>query len=584
MKYTKILVVLTAVLFIYACSGLKKSVKSSDAVDKENKADEISDEKKSEFEYLFIEALKQKTIGDMQRAVSLLSSCLEIDPSSSSAMYELANIHAANNDLTSASLLLEKAITINQENKWYRLSLATIYQRAKKYEEAAGIYRQMAEKDPDNLEYIYMNARLLEEAKKFDDAIKAYNQLESETGINEQISVAKQQIFVEQGKIKEAFAEIRKLIEYDRSESKYYGLLADLYLSQGDKENALANYNKILEMDPDNGYVHFSLSNYYLESGDSIRSFKETTLGFASDEVDLDTKLHLYFMLTEEDSESKITDEQRQELIGILKKSNPGEFLVFTLSAEYYLAKDKPAEARIELLNALEINQGDYVIWERVLYIDNELQDWKGLSDHSEKALELFPNQPQVYFLNAIACLQLEKFDETIKICDEGIEYVVDNYQLKGQLIMVKGEAFYKKNQKSEAFKLFDEAVKLDPENYIALNNYAYYLSLESQDLEKAERMSGKVIEKFPNNPTYLDTYAWVLFKRKNYSLAKFYMENALTNGGNTNPTLLEHMGDILFMMEKKSEASEYWQKARENGGESEVLDRKIRDQQYYEK
>ena len=121
------------------------------------------------------------------------------------------------------------------------------------------------------------------------------------------------------------------------------------------------------------------------------------------------------------------------------------------------------------------------------------------------------------------------------------------------------------KNQVQDAFKLFDKAVDLDKENHIALNNYAYYLSLNGQNLDKAERMSGRVIEQFPNNPTYLDTHAWVLFKKGEFSLAKFYMESALNNGGGDNATLLEHYGDILYKLNKVDEAVKYWEKAKDH-------------------
>ena len=578
------IVLIVSAGFLFACSGVQKTVKTEADAQVKTEATQLAEEKKNEFEYLFIEALKQKTIGDLKKSVSLLSSCLEIDPASSAAMYELANIHAANNDLTSASMLIEKAISINPGNKWYNLSLATIYQRLKKFEDAARVYQKLLTADPDNIEYLFLAARLLEEAKKYEEAIKAYNQLEIKVGINEQISVARQQLYLEMGKSKEAFTEIRKLIDFNPEESKYYGLLADLYLNQGDKVNALKYYHKILEMDPENGFVHFSLANYFQETGDTIKSYEQSRLGFAAPRVDIETKLQLYFMLTSDSAEVTITDTQQEELIEVLKKANPDEFLVYTLSAERFIRKEQPEKARGELLNALAINQGDYMLWERVLFIDNDLQDWQGLYEHSRKVIDLFPNQPQVFFLNAIACFQMEKYDETVKISEEGLDMVVDNPQLKGQLMMIKGEAKYKQGLKSPAYQLFDEALKQDPENYMAMNNYAYYLSLDSTDLEKAEMMSGKVIEKFPENSTYLDTYAWVLFKRKNYTLAKFYMENALSNGGNDNSTLLEHMGDIMFMMDKKTEAIDYWQKAKRNGGQSELLDIKIRDRNYYDK
>jgi len=295
------------------------------------------------------------------------------------------------------------------------------------------------------------------------------------------------------------------------------------------------------------------------------------------------TKLQLYMMLSANREKSNLTEEKEDALIQILVDKHPDEFLVYTIRADNFIRKNKLAKARTELLKALDINASDYLIWERVLFIDNDLQDWEGLYEHSRKAMELFPNQPQVYFLNAVASLQLENFEKTMDISEEGLDYVVDNPQLEGQFLMLKGEALYKQEKKDKAFEIFDEAVLLDPDNHIALNNYAYYLSLSEKDLDKAERMSGKVVERFPDNSTYLDTHAWVLFKKGEYSLAKFYMESAIKNGGDQNPTLLEHYGDILYKLEKPEEAIKFWQKAKDNGGNSEVLERKIKEQKYFE-
>lgn len=576
-------------IIIFSCSGTKTitkqegTKKANTNVTAEIDTTTISDQKQQEFEYLFVEALKQKMFGNAQKAIQLLSSCLNINPNSSTAMYELANIHAANNDFTSASLLLEKAISIDAQNKWYKLLLAQIYQQMRKYTEAADLYDQLLQREPENLEYLYMKAALLTNAKKYDDAIRAYDTMEKKMGVNEQISVAKQQIYVSEGKIDDAFKEIDKLIKNNPNESKYYGLLADLYKSQGDSVKALENYNKILKMDPSSGFVHFSLANFYLDQGNVDKSFEETIKGFSSDNVDIQTKLQLYMMLTANPEKSKITEVKEEKLIQLLLEKHPDEYLVHTIYADFLLKRKKLAEARAELLKSIEIQGSDYMVWERVLFIDNDLQEWDSLYNHSKKAVELFPNQPQVYFLNAVACIQLEKFDETITIADEGLNYVVDNQQLKGQFLMLKGEGLYKQNKLDEAFKLFDKSVQLDPDNYVALNNYAYYLSVSGRDLDKAERMSGRVIEQFPDNPTYLDTHAWVLFKRGNYTLAKFYIQSAINNGGDKNPTLLEHYGDILFMLKKTDEARQYWEKAKNNGGTSAVLDRKIREKKYIE-
>jgi len=572
------------VLFVVvvSCSGSKNITEQQlvNAAVKSSKT-ELPEQKRMEFDYLFSEALKQKMFGNPQNAIQILSSCLEIDPNSSAAMYELASIHAANKDFTSATLLLEKAISINSGNVWYKQMLAQIYQQTKRFDDAARVYDDLLKNDPENQQFLYTKAMMLASAKKYDEAIKTFKTLEQETGINEQISVEIQELYLLNGQVEKAFQEIEKLINSNPSETRYYGLLADLYQNQGDSVNALKNYNKILEIDPESGFVHFSLSSYYLENNQFEKSFEETKKGFSSKNVELQTKVQLYMMLASNREQSKLTDEKELELIQILIDNHPGGFLVYTIQADNFLRNNKLAEAREAMLKALDLENNDYMIWERLLFIDNDLQDWQVLYEHSTNAIELFPNQPNVYLLKSVACIQLEKYDETITVIDEGLDFVVDNPALKGQMLMLKGEALYKQNKIDEAFELFDKSVELSPENYVGLNNYAYYLSLVGRELDKAERMSGKVVERFPDNSTYLDTYAWVLFKKGNYTLAKFYMEAAIKYGGEDNAVMLEHYGDILFMLNKLEEAKQYWKKAKENGGKSEVLLQKIKEQKY---
>lgn len=578
MRNSIILIAFSAIFFFNAC---KSSQKAATSVQATTSVQELPDDKKKEFEYLFVEALKQKMIGNQQRAVSLLSACLEIDPNSAAAMFELANMHVANNDLTSATLLLEKAITINPTNKWYKLLLARIYSQTSKFAESALLYDQLIRIEPENQEFIYMKAMMLASAKKYDESIKAFNDLEKKIGINEHLTLMKEQVYMDAGRTKEAFAEIQRLIEFNPQEPRYYGLLADAYLDQGDKENALKYYNKILEMDPENGYVHFSLANYYRSENNVELSFDHTAKGFASNDVDLETKLQLYLLHTGSREEFKFTDEQIESLINILIEIHFDDFRVYTVYAEYLIRNKRFADAREQLINVVDLGINDFMVWQQLLYLDNELQDWQGLYDHTKSVIDIFPNQPEFYFFHAIACVQLSKPDEAIAIADEGLMYVVDNPQMEGQLTFIKGESYYKLNRLDDAFRYFDEALKIEPDNFIALNNYAYYLSLAERDLEKAERMSAKVVERFPDNPTYLDTYAYVLFKKGNYSLAKFYMETALKNGGNENPTLLDHYGDILFMLDRLDDAVSYWEKAREFGSDSEIIEQKIKEKRY---
>ncbi len=567
-----------------SCGTTKKQVSS--AVQAKPEAVEetkISDDDKNEFEYTFIEGLKQKMIGNQQAAITLFSKCLEINPNSSSAMFELAKIHSGNGDQTSSSLLLEKAINIDPENKWYKVLLAQIYQQGKQYKKAADLYQQLYKLDPENLEYLYMNGALLSSAEKSDQAIEVYNELEKKIGISDQISVEKQQILQASGKKKEAQAELQKLIDYNPKEPRYYGLMADYFLSEKDEANALKYYLKILEIDPDNGFVLFSLTSFYRQKEDKEKAWEYIHKGFQNKSADVETKIQYYLMMTAEEKPF-FTESQVNELVETLIKTNGDDYRVFTVYAEYLISKGKLPEAREQLRKVLETNKDNYLIWERMLLISNDLLDFKSIYTDAEKAIDLFPNQPILYGLRAVACLQLEKYTEALDILKEGEPYLLDNKPMKIQFELYKAEANYKLNRVAEAFKAFDDVISLDPENWLAMNNYAYYLSVRNENLEKAELLSGKAVRANPENSTYLDTYAWVLFMRKDYNLAKFYMETAIKNGGDKNGVIVEHYGDILYMLGQKDKALEQWKKAQEIGDGSELLGEKIKQQRYLDK
>jgi len=566
-----------------ACSSNRTLVENNEVAKTEISETLLPEDQAKEFEYLFIEGLKQKKLGKVQNAVSLFSRCLEIDPNSAASMYELAGIHYANKDLTSASLLLEKAIQINDQNKWYKLMYGQILQQRKQFAEAAEIYQQLVNQEPDNKEYLFNLAMLYSMAEKYQEAIETYNLLESKIGLNEQISVAKQQVYVAWGKPEKAFEEINKLIASDPENPQYYGLLAELYQSQGDQQNALKNYMKILEIDPENGFVHFSLASYYIEKGDKETAFDHIKKAFANEGLEADTKIQYYMMQTANKDDAEWTNDQISELLDILLKTHPDDNRLYTLFAEHLLRQNKLEEAREYLRKYLETDSSNFVIWQQVLFISNDLMDFESVYDDSKAAIELFPNQPVLYALNAVACLQKENYKEVLEVLTEGEPYLLDNQKMKSQFEMYKAEANYKLGNVEDAFKAYDEVVKLDPNNYMALNNYAYYLSLRGESLEKAERMSGKVVQENPDKPTYLDTYAWVLFKRKDYQLALFYIESAIDKGGEDNAVLIEHHGDILFMLGKKDEAMKKWKEAQKLGDASSVLDQKILESKYIE-
>jgi Tfp pilus assembly protein PilF len=178
--------------------------------------------------------------------------------------------------------------------------------------------------------------------------------------------------------------------------------------------------------------------------------------------------------------------------------------------------------------------------------------------------------------LNSVGLLQLKQYDSLLSLLDSGEVHAKDNPKLLSQLNTYRGEAYYNKKNFPAACNAFEKSITQDPQNYMAMNNYAYYLSVKGEKLDTAEKLSGTVIQANPDNATYLDTYAWVLFKKKDFKLAKFYMESALSKVTDDSAVLVEHYGDILYFLNDKQNALEQWKKSLGMGNASPTLREKI--------
>ena len=148
--------------------------------------------------------------------------------------------------------------------------------------------------------------------------------------------------------------------------------------------------------------------------------------------------------------------------------------------------------------------------------------------------------------------------------------------------MLFRSEAYHYTKNYTESDKYFDKALKLEPKNAVTLNNYAYYLSLRNENLEKAEAMSKLSNEISVDNSTYEDTYAWVLYVMKRYEDAKTWIEKAIAHGGDQSGTIVEHYGDILYKLNRPADAVEQWKKARQLGDASEQIDLKITGQKIF--
>jgi tetratricopeptide (TPR) repeat protein len=573
---------LPLILLVISCKVPQQTTKVVVPEEESKSLSLLTDDQKQQFQYLFVEGIKQRTIGNNEEAIKIFSRCLEMDPYSSSSLYEIANIHLVRGDFQSAMMMLEKAVSLNPQNQYYLILLAKVYQQNKLYEKAADSFAVLAELTPDNTDYPIFRAEMLSMAGKLDEALACYNELEQKWGVTEEVTLGKQGIFIKQGKKQEAYREIGNLVAKYPGESKYYGLLADMYLADSIMDKSLEYYNKVLQYKPNDGFAHFSLSNYYRVAGNYDKSYGHLKMGFESSDLELEAKIQMYMLLAQSE-DHPLKEDQQLELINVLIDKHVDDERPRALLAEYYLAKKKFKEAREQFRLVVGINKGNYAYWERLLFIDNDLLDWESLHQDSKAAIKYFPEQPVLYILDAVSMLQMGNYQEIFAVLDSAEANAKDNNQVLSQVYTYRAEAFYKQKKYENAYSWFEKVVEIDPQNYMAMNNYAYYLSLRSIKLDVAEKLSSSVVQNNPNNSTYLDTYAWVLFKKKDFKLAKFYMESALSNSKEESPVLIEHYGDILFFLNDKEKAVQQWKKSLKMGNPSKVLPEKIKTVTFFE-
>lgn len=540
------------------------------------KKGELSEQEKAKAEGLFIDATKERLLGNPANAAELYKECLKIDANNSAAMYELATIYFNARKDEQAVELINQAVKIDPKNEWYRLLLSDIYSQTGKNSEAAKILESLSNDFPKKPEFLYEWATELLKAGKYEEAIKVYNRIEENLGISEEISIQKHSIYLSMKQGEKAAEEIKKLIAAFPENSRYLGMLADLYTSLGKKDEAFALYEKMEKTNPSDPLLHLSLANYYREKGDKEKSYTELKKAFQNPDLDIDTKINIllsYYVLTEVNKE---LTSQALELTEILVDVHPKEGKAHAMHADYLFREGKLKEAQEAFRKTIALDNSKFLVWSSLLQVNYTLNDYESLLKESNEALELFPTQAIVYLFNGIANMQLKNYDDAIAILNSGVAYAKKDKQLSSQFYSSLGDAynFIKKHKESDA--AYEKALEIDPENTTVLNNYAYYLSLRKENMERAEAMSKKSNELEPDNASFEDTYGWIMYQQGKFTEAKEWIGKALKSAEKPSGVEYEHYGDVLWQLGEKDAAKEYWNKAKVAGGGSDLLDRKL--------
>lgn len=581
MKLNHIIFTLLLIIISFFSFGQDPLPEGGEELVSKDKARLFRDKKRTES--LFFDANKAKITDNPGQALQLFGEVVDLDPNFDAAWYELGLLYYKQRDIRNSILNISKAYNLNPDNKWYAITLASLYSQNSQFDEAIVIYEQLYKKDSDDRSNAIELANLYLKVNKPNDALKIYDEIELREGVSEEISLRKHHIYLAAGKKKKALYEIEKLASENEWDSRIQSLLAEFYMMNGMENQALETYEKILKIEPDNPYINISLADFYRKQGNLKKSTQALKKGFSNQYLDASTKMQILSTYYSQTGNYEGIDDDILEISEILIEQHPFDSQVIALRAQLLAMRERYPESLSLFKKVSELDPGKYEVWENILRITALMENYDSLIIQSNEVIGLFPVQPMPYYFNAVGCIMVNKYDEALSSLNTGIKLVFNNNNLMAEFYSMTGDALYKLKRNNEAYSAYESALRYNPENALVLNNYAYYLSLDGTDLQKAESMAVKANELSPENPTYLDTYAWVLYKKGDYEDAKNIMEKALQLDPDASGTEFEHYGDILYKLNKSDEAINWWKKASEAGDASEFLPLKIKDGKLYE-
>lgn len=538
-----------------------------------------SSEKKPDtrYDYFLAEALRQKYEGNIGNAIKIFEKCIEEDNSRSVPFYELAQIYSETGQVAKSLQYASRAARLEPGNYWYQLACGSLFTQYEQKDSALVYFNRALEADKSAVEVNTILAGLYAEKGEAQKADSLIRLLGSEGSLSEDMFLMMISGLINKGDLKEAAKRTEKLIEKQPSEIKYKALLADIYFEEGLKEKSDSIYREIIEKDPENieNQLLYLLNLVYKKEYTGITGFLNTV--FKSDLVEKGRKVALAGRLLRDTSYVKENIESLEKSLEILEKEYPGDEEVLSLRPGMYETAERKDEAIERYEELLKTVKPGFYLSERLILLYAEKRAYQKLFGLA--ALYSTENNRsiigKVYY--AIAAMELKKYDIADAELKKAMILAGNDDQIKVQVLSMMGDLRYRMNDHEKAYGYYEEALKISPHEVLVLNNYAYFIAEDGKDLKKALRMIEEVMVKDGENNTYIDTYAWVLYKMGKYKDAYKQMKRIFDKGAEEDPEILEHMGFILKKMGKCNEAVNYWNISMEKDSTKTYLMDEIR-------
>jgi tetratricopeptide (TPR) repeat protein len=549
-----------------------------------SRKERVLKEKEMMADRLFIEGQKQLMLEEYEKAYFYFTKALEFNEEEPAVYFKLSEMMVRANQPEKALEYGQQALALDPDNKYYHLQLAEIYNGQNKSREAAEILEKLMEKDGNYQQYILDLASLYLTLNEFDKALDALDKAEDYFGVVEQLTAQKQRIYLRKNNLPMAIKEGQKLIEAHPGNANYVLALVEILFNNNRTDQALELVLESIATYPNQPELKMAAHTLYKEKRADIPSKKYLLEGISHPDLDASAKARAFSGILGQLQHSA-RDQWLDTLAFHMENLHPQDPEILEALGNWKLQQRETKAAISYFKRSLQEAPDNAELYQTLVPLMFEAQEpFEAIVEMAGAATESAPESAELWFYLGTAQLG-NKENEAAKAALN--KALVLNAGANRQLLLMAnaqlGDALHALGEKEAAFEAYEKVLAENKNYEHILNNYAYFLSLEKKELEKAYQMSFKLVNRFPENPTYLDTHAWVLFQQGRYGEAKGYMERALDHQKDPSGVMFEHYGDILYKLGEKEQALSYWIKAKEMEDTSEFLTLKIQNKTYYE-
>lgn len=534
-------------------------------------------------EYYYLQARSFLEQDSLDRCFEILEHCRAIDTGSLTVLYDLSSFYAFLDKDSIAHDMLDRIVKADPSNVYYSKALVNYYLKVDNIDAAIKVYENLLDKVHSKSEiYMYLTS-LYSEVGDHAKAIDVLDKLEKLEGTSEEITIRKIRHYMALGDSAQAVNVALDMISENPDDLRYVTLLGSTYSALGNKDKALEAYRRVLSVKPDDVYTLGSLAELYAGENDDSLYCETIERLLVNEALDTESRIGALVQYIEYRHPTDTAS-----LLSLLRRMSELPFDELEIAEIYtrylMLVKASPETIVPVLEKILSLEPENVTAILHLLEYAIERSDKEAVFKYAENAQLYLPSNLEIYYYKGLSLYLLGRKAESVEAYKEGLEKRADDTssELISNVYALMGDTYHDMDMMSNCMQAYDSALVYDDANLGVLNNYAYFLALDGKDLERALEMSHKTILQEPDNTTYIDTYAWVLFKLGRYEEAKAYAEKLIAGDDDSNADLFHHSGDIFAKCGDMEKAVECWVKAREAGDDSKILDKKIKKRRYY--